>query len=91
MQDGEVLSASPDTIIGYTRLEVGGAPERRPWRCAGMNLFRSEEHARNWREFDPQFTASLQPLAHWVELFSEDRFRARGAPDYISRRAAGTL
>ncbi|MED5569382.1 MAG: hypothetical protein VYE19_06920 [Chloroflexota bacterium] len=32
MRDGEVLSASPDTIIGYTRSEVGGAPESRPWR-----------------------------------------------------------
>ena len=56
-----------------------------------MNLFRSEEHARNWREFDPQFSESLQPLAHWVERFSEERFRARGAPAYISRRAAGSL
>ncbi|HIB13284.1 MAG TPA: hypothetical protein EYM32_05195 [Dehalococcoidia bacterium] len=32
MRDGEVLSASPDTIVGYTRSEVGGAPETRPWR-----------------------------------------------------------
>ena len=56
-----------------------------------MNLFRSEEHARNWREFDHQFSDSLQPLAHWVERFSEERFRVRGAPDYISRRASGSL
>jgi hypothetical protein len=56
-----------------------------------MNLFRSEEHARNWREYDPEFSHNLLPLNHWVELFSEERFRARGAPDYISRRAAGSL
>ena len=56
-----------------------------------MNLFRSEEHARNWREFDPKFSDNLLPLSHWVERFSAEMFRARGAPDYISRRAAGTL
>jgi len=56
-----------------------------------MNLFRSEEHARNWREFDPQFSETLQPLAYWVGRFSEERHRARVAPDYISRRAAGSL
>ena len=32
MRDGEVLSASSDTIVGYTRSDVGGAPETRPWR-----------------------------------------------------------
>ena len=56
-----------------------------------MNLFRSEEHARKWREFDPKFSDNLQPLAHWVERFGEERFRARGAPDYIPRRDAGSL
>ena len=56
-----------------------------------MNLFRSEERAKNWREFDYQFSDSVQLLAYWVERFSEERFRARGAPDYISRRAAGSL
>ncbi len=56
-----------------------------------MNLFRSEEHARNWSGFDPAFGEMLQPLAYWVERFSAERVRARAAPDYISRRAAGTL
>ena len=56
-----------------------------------MNLFRSEEHARNWSGFNPAFEDALQPLAYWMERFSAERFRARGALDYISRRAAGTL
>ncbi len=54
-----------------------------------MNLFRSEEHARNWSGYDPAFAENLQPLAYWVERFSADRFRMRGAADYISRRTAG--
>jgi hypothetical protein len=56
-----------------------------------MNLFRSEEHARNWAGFNPSYVDFLQPLAYWVERFSADRHRARGAPDYISRRDAGEL
>ncbi len=56
-----------------------------------MNLFRSEEHARNWSGYDADFEQQLQPLAYWVGRFSEERFRARGATDYISRRTAGTL
>ncbi len=49
-----------------------------------MNLFRSEEHARNWQFFDAAYDANLQPLDAWVERFSHERFRARIRPDYIS-------
>ena len=56
-----------------------------------MNLFRSEEHALAWSGFDPAFSDNLQPLAYWVERFSTERFRARGATDYITRREAGLL
>jgi hypothetical protein len=56
-----------------------------------MNLFRSEEHARNWNGFDPDFADTLLPLSHWVERFSAERQRQRGASDFVSRRAAGLL
>ncbi len=49
-----------------------------------MNLFRSEEHARNWSEFDAAFAENLQPLSRWAERFSAPLFRNRGRPDYIS-------
>ena len=54
-----------------------------------MNLFRSEEHARNWSGYDARFADTLQPLAYWVDRFSAERHKARGAANYISRRAAG--
>jgi hypothetical protein len=53
-----------------------------------MNLFRSEEHARNWSQFDPAYDENLKPLSHWLERFSAERFRARARPDYFSWRAA---
>jgi hypothetical protein len=49
-----------------------------------MNLFRSEEHARNWDGFDPSMTSSLRPVAEWAEIFSNPLFRERGRADYLS-------
>jgi hypothetical protein len=49
-----------------------------------MNLFRSEEHARRWSQFNPDFEKSLQPLSFWEKLFSGPIFRHRGRSDYFS-------
>jgi hypothetical protein len=49
-----------------------------------MNLFRSEEHARRWKKFDPNFVKTLKPLSFWSDVFSGEMFRARNRPDYIS-------
>jgi len=49
-----------------------------------MNLFRSEEHARNWSSYDPATVDNLQPLADYLDRFSAERFRERDRRDYIS-------
>jgi hypothetical protein len=49
-----------------------------------MNLFRSEEHARAWTQFDPAHENMLQPLFAWIERFSAPMFRERARPDYIT-------
>jgi hypothetical protein len=49
-----------------------------------MNLFRSEEHARNWDGYDDSMTSSLRPLVDWADIFSNPFFRERGRADYIS-------
>ena len=51
-----------------------------------MNLFRSEEHARNWAQFDPDYDP--QPLSFYLDMFSREQFRARARPDFISWRAS---
>ncbi len=51
-----------------------------------MNLFRSEEHARNWVSYDP--AQEVQPLSYWLERFSAESFRARAREDYFTWRAA---
>jgi hypothetical protein len=50
-----------------------------------MNLFRSEEHARNWSGFKEEAEGGLLSLPQILEAFSAEQFRARGRPDYISR------
>jgi hypothetical protein len=49
-----------------------------------MNLFRSEEHVRRWRLFNPEMGKALQPVSFWADLFSEELFRQRGRADYLT-------
>ena len=50
-----------------------------------MNLFRSEEHIRNWAQFDSNTTEGIIPLPDLVKLFSGPYFRNRMDPDWVSR------
>ncbi len=60
-----------------------------------MNLFRSEEHARNWEEYDPRMAHLLQPVQWWADVFALPMFRARARSDFISwvtsTEGAGTV
>ena len=50
-----------------------------------MNLFRSEEHIRNWARFDADTEEGIIPLNDLVKLFSGNYFRRRLDPDWVSR------
>ena len=50
-----------------------------------MNLFRSEEHIRNWARFDSATEEGIIALADLVKLFSANYFRRRLDPDWVSR------
>ena len=50
-----------------------------------MNLFRSEEHARNHTDFDPAMAdRMLRPVSWWAEVFANPFFRERSRSDYIT-------
>jgi hypothetical protein len=49
-----------------------------------MNLFRSEEHARNWDGYRDEMASSLHPVAEWADIFANAVFRERRRADYIS-------
>jgi hypothetical protein len=50
-----------------------------------MNLFRSEEHVRNWSGFKEGTEEGILELSGLGRLFSGDLFRRRLDPDYVSR------
>ena len=50
-----------------------------------MNLFRSEEHIRNWARFDPATAEGIIQLPDLVKLFSGDFFQKRLSLEYVSR------
>jgi hypothetical protein len=50
-----------------------------------MNLFRSEEHIRNWARFDPATSEGILPLQDIHRVFSGTMFRRRLDPDYVTR------
>ncbi|HVO67396.1 MAG TPA: hypothetical protein VMT12_13050 [Syntrophales bacterium] len=50
-----------------------------------MNLFRAEEHVKNWTSYDPISAESIMPLSNWALAFSGPLCRNRLKPDYLSR------
>jgi len=50
-----------------------------------MNLFRSEEHVKNWAAYDPVSAESIIPVAVYAKVWSGPLFKNRLAPDYLSR------
>jgi len=49
-----------------------------------MNLFRSEEHIRNWSGFKSGTEEGIIDLSVLAKLFSVDTFTRRLDPDYLS-------
>ena len=49
-----------------------------------MNLFRSEEHIRNWARYDPAAEQGILPLENIVNVFSGKFMQKRLDPDYAS-------
>jgi hypothetical protein len=49
-----------------------------------MNLFRSEEHVKNWSRYDPISEESIMPVADWAKVFSIRAVNSRLEPDHLS-------
>ena len=54
-----------------------------------MNLFRSEEHAKNWSYYEPESEDAIMPVADWAKIFSVALFRDRLDPRYLSTIGSG--
>lgn len=85
MKDGTVLNAEPAGIVGYTSVPFKDWFIDLPYAWSTMNLFRSEEHVRNWSGFKPNTDEGINKLSDVVGLFSVNFFTKRLDPDYASR------
>ncbi len=50
-----------------------------------MNLFRSEEHVRNWAQFNPDSAEGIMPMEDWLSVVSTEEHKHFLDGDYISR------
>lgn len=50
-----------------------------------MNLFRSEEHVRNWASFKAGTEEGITPLPDMLKLFSGPYFQRRMDEDYVTQ------
>ncbi len=50
-----------------------------------MNLFRSEEHVRNWLQFNPDSAEGILPLDEEVSLLSAESRKHALDGDFVSR------
>lgn len=50
-----------------------------------MNLFRSEEHVRNWPQFNPESAEGVMSVADWLTVFSTEERKHYLEGDYISK------
>jgi hypothetical protein len=49
-----------------------------------MNFFRSEEHLRNWKDFQENKKGGIIALSDLMQLFSGPYFTKRREPNYFS-------
>ena len=54
-----------------------------------MNLFRSEEHVKNWSEYDPISEESIMPVADWEKVFATPLVCTRLDADCLSHVQEG--
>lgn len=51
-----------------------------------MNLFRSEEHAKSWSNYNPESERSILPIADWTYAMSSPVFSRRLDDDYLDQK-----
>ena len=49
-----------------------------------MLFFRSEEHLKNWEQYDPATEDGISQLEGLLTMFSSNVFKRRMDPDYFS-------
>jgi len=51
-----------------------------------MGLFRSEDHVKNWADYDPASSSATMPLSDWAKVFAITSCRTRLESDTLTRQ-----
>jgi len=84
MKDGIIQDTEPEGIMGYTSVPVREWFNDLPYAWSTMNLFRSEEHVRNWSGFKAGTEEGMNKVSDIAGLFSGNFFTKRLDSDYVS-------
>jgi Alkylmercury lyase len=84
IRDGDIVKTEPKGIMGYVAVPFSKWMNQLPHAWSTMNLFRSEDHIRNWTKYDPEAAGGILPLEDLLRLFSGNFFQRRLDFDYVS-------
>jgi hypothetical protein len=84
MKDGVIQNTDPEGIVAYTCVPFREWFKDIGYSWSTMNLFRSEEHARNWSGFKAGTEEGIVPLLDMAKVFSGRMFKKRLDEDYVS-------
>ena len=91
MKDGVVEEAEPEGMVAYTCVPFREWFNDIPYAWSTMNLFRSEEHVRNYSSFKADTEEGIIPLLDMAKIFSSNFFTRRLDPDYVSHMPGYTM
>ncbi len=84
MKDGVIQNTEPEGLMGYTPVPLREWFNDLPYAWSTMNLFRSEEHVKNWSGFKSGTEEGMNKVSDVAALFSGNFFTKRLDPDYAS-------
>ena len=84
MRDGIIEKADPEGLIGHVSVPVSKWRPDVAYAWSTMLFFRSEEHLKNWAQYDPATEGGISQLEGLLSMFSSNLFKRRMDPDYFS-------
>ena len=84
MCDGIIEKADPEGLIGYVAVPFSKWRADVAYAWSTMLFFRSEEHLKNWAQYDPATEGGISQLEGLLSMFSSNLFKRRMDPDYFS-------
>ena len=86
-KDEEIIEINPPTAVVHINnpLTAEKSSKDGSFYCSQMNIFRSEDHVKNWSLYNPISEESIMPVEDWSMVLSGPLFRNRLDSDILER------